>query len=127
MICNSRFCFTGVNQSRAADIWRENICLEALILENLLDCNGRLFSRRVEERGLEHDTEGTVADDFQVIVLDFARGASLAVCDVNFDDLSRIVKLCDTWQNNTRAQDEAMRRVDVRTSIRISLGFQTHD
>lgn len=94
MICNSRFYFTGVNQPSTADVGQGvETCLEALILENLLDCNGRILSRRVQERGLEDDAKGAVSDDFQVVVLDFPRRSSLAVRDVDLDDLPRIVKL----------------------------------
>ena len=102
-------------------------CLEALILENLLDCNGRFFSRRVEERGLEDDTKGAVSDDLQVIVLDFARRAGLAIRDVDFHDLPRIVKLWDTWANGSARDGAARRRANVRTSVQKYLLFKTHD
>lgn len=101
-------------------------CLEALILKNLLDCNRRFFSRRVQQRGLEDDTKGAVADDLQVIVLNFPRSASLAVRDVDFDDLPRIVKLCGTWTNGSARDGAAKTRVNVSISVQIRKYFETH-
>lgn len=65
--------------------------LEPLVLQNLLDCNIVAILRCSDKPGLEHDTKGTVADDFAVGVGDLSGLGRLAVGSNNFHDFVGVV------------------------------------
>ena len=78
---------------------RETTDLEALILEDLLDCNILIVLGHVEEAGSKYDAKGAIANDFAVCVRDLLLLAGFAV---GSDDLDYPRGVICRWRNRGR-------------------------
>jgi len=84
MICSSRFCTASAICEIKARLSHRQTDLEALVLENSLDCS--VFSAG-GQFGLEDNAEGAISDNLALRVGQVFVFASLAVLDFLPDDL----------------------------------------